>query len=430
MPRHINNSQFRLGFMAGGPDPGKNTTHENAIGWMILAVVFFCVMLLVWPMMDDQVKSVIRWIRWSEMKLVSLFIDEDKHTVFWQGRRFNFGQVMEQLPDVPPEKLTGTTLGVISYLALKPMQWLFMAVLAIMGLWAYTSGPGTQFRRKLNLDGLIGVQAKVFRAIVPFVRFNPSTQPPRPPGSPVPAELPAFAEALGPEEWLAYTRNPLPDGKIDEHAAYIAFAQQLGPRWQGYKGLPPYKQILLAAFCLKASRKRKDSDRMLGRLAMCWSFEKGLQLSRDRKLLGEARRVLANKALSGKVLQKANMHAFQTTALLRALQTAREEGGVLAPAEFVWLRAHDRTLWYPMNNLGRQGFHMEALGAMAHFKAEKLTSRPIPRPKLDTAIGSIREYITSRRSRPIPQLDYSKSKKRGIKKPAQSGIKKPKAKAA
>lgn len=405
----------------------KNTTHENAIGWLILGAVLFCVALLVWPMIDDQVKSAARWFRWGEIWLISLFVDESEYTINWNGYDITMKQLLEAIPLMDSEDLTGEAFALISTMAMTPIRWILIGILALMAFWAYTAGPGTQYRRKLNLDGLIGVQSKIFHVISPFVKFNPAHQPPRPPGSPVPAELPLFAEALGPEEWLAYNQIPIPDGKIDENAAYLAFARQLGPRWQGLKGLPDYKQVLLAAFCLKAARKRQDGDNMLGRAAACWSHENGLQLSRDRKLLSDARRVLANKDISAKTLAKVNMHAFQTTALLRALQTAREEGGVLAPAQFVWLRAHDRTLWYPLNNLGRQGFHLEALGAMAHFKAEKLTQRPIPRPKLSDAIGSIREYMESRRARPIPQLDYSGSKKRGIKKPKNAGIKKPKA---
>ncbi len=279
----------------------------------------------------------------------------------------------------------------------------------------------------MNLDGIIAAQTPNFPAIHPFVKFNPSTMPPRPPGAPVPAELPMFSEALGPEEWVAYNQIPVPDGQLDEKAAYIAFAKQLGPRWQGPMRLPPYKQILLAACCLKAARKRVDSDTMLGRLASCWSHDKKLQLSKDKTLLKEARAILKNRELAGSVLSKCNQHSFHTTALLRALQTAREEGGVMAPAQFVWLRAHDRNLWYPLNNLGRQAYHMEALGAMSHFKAEKLTQRPIPKPKVDDAIGSISEYMNSARARPIPQLDYTNSKKRGVKKP-KAGVKKPKGK--
>ena len=180
--------------------------------------------------------------------------------------------------------------------------------------------------------------------------------------------------------------------------------------------LKPYQQILLAAFCLKAARKRTDADEMLGRLAQCWTFRRGLRLGRDKSLLSEARKILRNKELAGTTLSKCNQHAFVTTALLRALATAREEGGVLAPAQFVWLRGHDRTLWYPLNNLGRQSFHMEALGAMAHYKMEKMTQRPIPVPKMDYAVQTMEEYIGSLRMRPIPQLDYSGSKKRAIKK--------------
>ena len=408
-------------------DQSKNTTHENAIGWLILGAVFFIVGLLVWPMMDEPIKSAARWFRFGEMYLISLFVDADDYKVIWNGQKIPLAFVMELAASTPPNELNGEVFSLMSTAAMQPLRWIIIACMGLMALWCYTNGPGTQFRRKLSLDGLIGVQAKIFKVIQPFVTFNPSTMPPRPPGSPVPSELPMFAEALGPEEWIAYNQIPLPDGKLDEHAAYIAFARQLGPRWQGIKTLPPYKQVLLAAFCLKASRKRKEADEMLGRIAACWSHDKGLQLGRDRTLLSEARKILNDKKLSTVVLQKANMHAFQTTALLRGLQTAREQGGVMAPAQFVWLRAHDRTLWYPLNNLGRQGFHMEALGAMAHFKAEKLTSRPIPRPKLSDAIGSLNEYLGSRRARPIPQLDYSGAKNKGVKKPKSGGIKKPRA---
>ena len=47
-----------------------------------------------------------------------------------------------------------------------------------------------------GIEGLIHRQKQNFPVIAPFAEFDPSTQPPRPPGSPVPAELPAFAEAL------------------------------------------------------------------------------------------------------------------------------------------------------------------------------------------------------------------------------------------
>lgn len=382
-----------------------------------MLVVFVLLFMLFWYYNEFRVKSIIRWIHYGEMWVISWFVS-DQYTITFHGNELNFKQWYDVVPKYQPQELDNALMSKIAALALTPLKLPFAIILGLMGLWAGMYGPGTNHRQKFNLDGLIGAQAKNFPVIAPFVKFNPSNQPPRPPGSPVPAELPAFAEALAPEEWMAYNAIPVPDGNIDRNAAYVAFAKQLGPRWQGWEQLPPYKQVFLAMCCLKAARKRKEADDMGGRLANCWSFEKGMQLSKDRALLREARSVLKNRDLSGKTLKKVNNHAFQTTALLRALQTAREEGGVLAPAQFLWMRAFDRTLWYPLNNLGRQAFHMEAFGAMAHYKAEKLTERPIPRPKVERAIDSLVVYMKSDSARPIPQLDYSRSKKRGVKRPA------------
>lgn len=402
--------------MAGG-NKAEDGLHENAIGWGILGVVFAVIIWLIWHHFHVELRDLVRWIRYGEMWLVSWFVDDD-YTILFNGSEANWQRGFEDTPNFRAQDLGYMHLTYFTALAMQPMKIFYSVLFGLAGLWCMFYGPGTNYRRSLDLDALIARQARSFPVIQPFVKFNPSTQPPRAPGSPVPADLPDFAEALGPEEWIAYNEIPVPDGKLNEAAAAKAFRKQLVGRWKGYKALKPHQQILLAAFCLKAARKRGDADNMLGRLAMCWSFKgKGkLNLSSDRKLLREARTVLKNKDLAGKTLAQCNRHAFVTTALLRALQFAREEGGVLAPAQFVWLRAYDRTLWYPLNNLGRQSFHMEAFGAMSHFKSERMTQRPIPIPKVESALEALKEYLGSDNIRPIPQLDYSNSKRRGVKK--------------
>jgi intracellular multiplication protein IcmP len=410
--------------MAGGGQQAENTLHENVIGWSILLCVLAAIVWLFWHFKADEVRNIVRWFRYGEMWVISWFITggqilgilPDPYKILFNGQMVSWQQGFETTPQFAKGTLTYEHLAYFNALTMQPLRLVYCTLIGLAALWALFKGPKTHFRSKLGLEGLIQRQSANFPAIAPFVDFNPSTQPPRPPGSPVPSELPAFAEALGPEEWLAYFAIPVPDGTIDRAAASRAFQKQLCGRWKGAQALKPYQQILLAAFCLKASRKRTEADDMLGRLARCWSFSKGLRLSHDRALLGEARKILRNKNLASLVLSKCNQHAFVTTALLRALATAREEGGVLQPAQFVWLRAYERELWYPLNNLGRQSFHMEALGAMAHYKAEKLTQRPIPVAKVDTAVDTIQDYMKSLRARPIPQLDYSGSKKRGIKK--------------
>ena len=408
----------------------QETGADNAQGWFILLGVGIALAFLVWYFAEFQIKNIIRWIRYGEIWIIDKVLDVWRYayklvmgepappfTFTWNGQEVNFDESVAMVPKIPMENLDNPTISMISAMAMDPLKIPIMIIFGLIAVWCIFKGPRTHYRRKMGLDGLIKAQSKIFPVVRPFVEFDPSTLPVRPPGSPVPAELPSFSEALGPEEWLAYYNIPVPDGVIDEEAARKAFARQLGKRWGGPMRLEPYKQILLASFCLKAGRKRDKADVLLGRLAMCWSHKEGLQLKKDKTLLKEARKALKNKDVAGSTLAKCNQHAWENTALMRGLLNARDEGGVLAPAQFVWLRAYDRELWYPLNNLGRQALHMEALGAHAHYKMEKITQRPIPKPKVDDAVAAIREYMESDRARPIPALDYSGSKKRSIKKP-------------
>lgn len=409
--------------MAGQQGPG--TGHDNAIGWFILLVIFFAILWLIWWQFEYEIKHVIRWIRWSEMWLVSIFVGPD-YTIPFQGEEVDYQQLVDRIPDIPYTRLNDNVMSLIHTGAMYPLRYIYAALITLFAFWALFRGPETQFRRQLGLDGLIRVQSKNFPVISPFVNFNPSKQPVRPPGSPVPAELPLFSEALGPEEWLAYEQIPIPDGEIDQEAAADAFAKQLGQPWRGAQNLPDYKKVLLAAFCLKAARKRAESDLMLSDLAECWDAKTGLRLS--SALISQANKVLKDRDLSHATLSQANRHAFQTSAMMRALYCARNEGGVLAPAQFVWLRGYDRALWYPLNNLGRNTYHMEAIGAIAHYKQERVIDRPIPKPKVDYAVDMIVTYMSSNSARPIPQLDYTKAKKpQGNSAPKSAGIKKPKA---
>lgn len=392
----------------------KNTGYDNAMGWGILLAVVFALLCLLWYFQSENIRSGIRWVRYAEMSM-SKFVLGNDFTIVQDGQPVaTLGQIHDYAGRVDKRQLNASNMELIGLGALFPLRYFFTFIIAMMSFWALFRGPKALYRQKLDLNHLISRQAGNFPAIAPLVKFNPTNQPPRPPGAPVPAELPAFAEALSPEEWIAYYDVPVPNGKVDADAAARAFTRQLGPAWRGTMHMAPYKQILLAAFCLKSVRKRGEADDLLGQLSKSWTFESGLKL--NSSLISKARKILRDRDISGKILTKCNQHAYENTVMIRALATAREEGGVLAPAQFLWLRAFDRSLWYPLNNLGRQSHHMEALGAICHYKAEKMAQRPIPRPKMEDAVKSISEYIASPNARPIPALDYSKSSKRAIKK--------------
>ena len=111
----------------------------------------------------------------------------------------------------------------------------------------------------------------------------------------------------------------------------------------------------------------------------------------------------------GRVTEKvAAQHAFVTPAMLRCLQVARDQGGVLAPAQFLWLRGVDRSMWYALNNLGRGAVHTEAAGAIGHFRAERAAGKPIPNPQVDTAIDGLSYYLKENFITTFPAKEYGR----------------------
>ncbi len=388
-------------------------SYERAIGYFILLFVLGVCGYIVYNYFEYDIKNVIRYWRVGEVYLGVLLHGRD-YTIVWQGEEWPLGIILDQLKTLDKTQLSDPIMNLAAHAGLVPIKYALSAILVMLAFWSMFYGPYTQFRTKFSLNTLIKRQAKTFPYITPFIEFDPGTQPSRPPGAPVPAELPLFSEALGPEEFVAYHSLHGKDGDLNGDVTYKAFVRQLGKPWRGPLKLKTHEQLLLAAFCLKAARKRKESDVMLGDIAKCWSHKKGLVV--DKKLLKQARNIIRDRDLCGKTFSKCNQHAFVTTAMIRALQTAREEGGVLSSSQFVWLRGFDRSLWYALNNLGRQAFHMEAVGSMAHYKVEKRIGRPIPRPKVEEAVKVLRDYMKSDRARPVPNLDYSGSKRRSIKK--------------
>ncbi len=294
-------------------------------------------------------------------------------------------------------------LRAATHMAVPALRPLFAAIMVLMALWAQLRGPNTQYRRKMNLEGLIKEQARSFPAIAPFTKFNPRDMPFRVVGEAVPATLPPFAEALAPEEWITYHQIQVQNNQLDVNQAYQALMEQLGARWQGPLKLPIHAQGLYAAFALRHARKRKDSEELLGRMASHWTPENGLRLPSHVK--SQIRKIITNPKLGGAIQKYADQHAYEATALLRCLKRARDEGGVLAPASFLWLRGEDRNLWYPLNNLGRRSYHAEGVGAIVHYTNELIAGQKIPTPRFDEVIKGRQDAITGPSARPLPALD-------------------------
>jgi hypothetical protein len=92
-------------------------------------------------------------------------------------------------------------------------------------------------------------------------------------------------------------------------------------------------------------------------------------------------------------------HGTRETVMMGILARPRRKGPV-GPGEFSWLKAVDRPLWYALDNLGRQTFHVEGLAAMNHFRQETLAGSRLATPHVAEATEAL--AAIERRSRENP----------------------------
>jgi len=411
-----------------GASPNPNA--EPVFSLFLFAAVFIFMGWIAWSLFRVEMLEAIRYIRLAELWVIGLFTDGVANCYAWlkQAPSANVTPTVENI------RLTRSCFGPASMNAMQPQQAMnfyqltgysadaigratgyylhWPAGLFFVGVGIYTVffSPRSKFKTRYSLEGFIKIQSKMWPVISPIVDFKPTHYSARVPGDTVPEKLPPFAEPLSPEEWIAWHRIQVANGIPDREAARRAFIQQLGPRWNGIEGQPDYIRALYAAFALKGAQKREESDDFLGRLSTCWTISKGLRIAPE--IIAEVDRTIRDSAIGGEAVKFAKQHAYRTTSLLGTLKWARSMGGVLAPAQFLWLRAADRGLWYPLNNLGRRSFHVEGSGAIAHFMAEQNAKKALPIPRIDTAIVALNQFLSSpeRHPMPIPEREEPKAR--------------------
>jgi intracellular multiplication protein IcmP len=100
-----------------------------------------------------------------------------------------------------------------------------------------------------------------------------------------------------------------------------------------------------------------------------------------------------------------DQHAWRTTAMLGAAALGARPGAASWPRRsFCGCAPKTARCGMRLNNLGRRAFHSEGAGAMAHFMAELLAKKPLPIPRVDTAVVTLNTYLhdPDKRSIPIP----------------------------
>ena len=272
-------------------------------------------------------------------------------------------------------------------------------ILLLAGICTVRAAP-SRFKHAFDLDGLMREQASSFRTGAAHVARHLRLVAPAS-GEPRPADF-----ALTPEEWLArFGRRQV--GSFDQAAAHDALRHQLGPRWTAPEAAEPAVRCLFTAFALHMAEHRDDALQLLGTLAAGLGDQGEDRAEGPDKPLALDRAVVAqaDAILSGMNAEDArgvaSRHAYTNPAMMELLVEARRRAGVLAPAQFAWLKLVDRRLWYTLHSLGYEtdGFgrylhpnpRVEAIGARDHWAAERAVGGPLIEPNVSRAVEALRK---------------------------------------
>ena len=270
-------------------------------------------------------------------------------------------------------------------------------ILAFVAMWR--AAP-SRYKRGFDLDGLIREQAVSFPTSAAFAKRHLRLVAPS--ADPRPADY-----ALTPEEWVARFATK-PNGLFDDAAAFRSLALQLGPAWRGVEQAPPHMRALFATFALHLAGRRVEAQLLLGELSNALSAAgddppdgpEGPLCFPDAAVI-KADATLRDFEVLAPAAAVAARHGYAHTAVMGLLNEARLKAGVLAPAQFVWLKLVDRRLWYALHSLGfeTEGFgrylhpnpRIEAAGARDHWAAERIAARPILTPEIKRTLDAVRK---------------------------------------
>lgn len=280
-------------------------------------------------------------------------------------------------PETPFSVLTDMSNSVGWYLAFP-----VALILVVLAFVAYNANVAGKFKRLHSMKTLRDSESSLWHGIHPVLKHDLVN---------VDIDEGPWASALTPMQFAKQKKLLIEDRSkpditvtVNKGSAAKEFSMQIGPYFTKFEAMPPHAQALFAIFAARAGRDRKGSDKLLEQLSM--SYASG-------QIDYSGARALAAKHINTKIVIYAlSRHAYILTLMATMLEVGRTDG-VMASAEFLWLKPVDRRLWYMLNSVGRQTPFSEVSGPYSHWLVEKKLGRPMRVPMVDEAVRALEVAI-------------------------------------
>ena len=363
---------------AGGGGGQENAENAYTLLWILAGVFIVCG--LIWYFWSTQLKWFFIFVRRYETKILSFFVHNENTNILNQGMNM-----------VRPDSLTWDYATKISDFIGGYLMYPSIFILLVLGIIIFRSSASMRYTKAYSMDTLVHQEKSNWPQISPVADLNLIEQD---------INQGPWAMCMNPIQFAKHYKLITVERTIDRKAvwrsegiikmtlirerAFQVFASQLGPLWAGVDYLPPHVKALYAAFLARIDH---DTD-------ACRAFLKKLSESAAKGSVDYSDTAAYLKKFGGAKPAQfcVERHAYVMTVMATMLELARVDG-VLASADFLWLKPVDRRLWYVLNTVGRQVAPAEISGIYAHWLAEKHMGRSLTVPMVDEAVKALEKGL-------------------------------------
>lgn len=377
---------------SGGQDQGgeKNSYY---ILWMVALIG--CVGAIIWHFAAPQLKLFFIGLRKYELIAIYLvvgFLPYDFFKSYIPGFPDLSERVASDLAlvrDITPENLT---LGIAEALSTEVglfLQYPVVIIITILAIYVYRNHILMLYKRRHSTKTLVLQEVKNWPQIKIVSKLDLLAED---------LDSGPWGMAMTPMQYAkknklitveladvvgsGFSKAQTPEFKatLNRIRAERALSAQLGRLWQGVAAMAPHRRAIFAVFAGKACRDSKKAQELIYQLA---------DSAGDGKFNFTGVDELWKKHINAKNVEKVcQNHAYEFTVLASMLLMAREDG-VLASADFLWLKPMDRRLWYVVNNVGKQTPGVEVGGIFCHWYNELALRRPLSVPVVGAAVDAL-----------------------------------------
>lgn len=382
----------------GGSQGGEGGSQNASDLFWIIAIVVVAV-LIFWYFKKEAITRVIFWVRAREIALIEWSLHEwadllvalkIRHWLSPEWASFllpdlgDLGDWSQYIREANPAYVEFNVIKDLSLVVGYYLKYPVALVSLVMAALMYFKHSGSRYSNRMDMKKLRHLESSNWPYITPVVHRKNLIKVPLEKG---PWSMAQNAMQFSKSNGLLeeYKKNYKPAVRLLQDKAARVLALQMGPLWNGPAKMPIYAKALFAVFAAKGNQDEKSANRLLAKIARSAKTGGRLDFSGTQLLLIK---YVRTRVVGYAVCR----HAYVLTAMASMLELARTDG-VLATAEFIWLKKVDRLLWLMLNTVGRQTAFCEVAGPYAHWLMEKKLGRPMKVPMVKEGIVALNEAI-------------------------------------